>query len=134
MSEAEKPKRRFWQIHLSTALLLMIILSTMIWANMRSRVESTKNFTDMPYIIMRYGFPFTNYEREADSLAERYESATAYLLTNWSPTDPNDNVVPWRRETFRFAIAANFCFLLIVLGISWYCLEFLIRRREGRKT
>ena len=31
MSEPEKPKRRFWQIHLSTAVILMIIASLMAY-------------------------------------------------------------------------------------------------------
>lgn len=35
MSESEKPRRRFWRIHLSTALLMMIAAGLMLALNVR---------------------------------------------------------------------------------------------------
>jgi len=36
----DTPKRRFWQIHLSTAVVLMFASGTLLWANLNISIET----------------------------------------------------------------------------------------------
>ena len=55
------PKRRFWQIHLSTALVLMFLASGMLWFNVNSkevrRLDIENRFMTEAAMICR-GWPF----------------------------------------------------------------------------
>jgi hypothetical protein len=35
MTDTPPTKRRFWQIHLSTAVVMMVLASLLVWANVR---------------------------------------------------------------------------------------------------
>jgi hypothetical protein len=115
MSDAEKPKRKVWQFHLSTAVLTMLISSGMLWANLRERheVEWGKS----------YGWPndavwiwSASEVREFNSTAEAVESN---LRIDEKPI------------MFGWNLFINFGVGVGLLGMSSVSIEFLIRRREG---
>jgi hypothetical protein len=45
---------RFWHIHLSTALLLMLTAGALVFANIRERRQTTQG---VPGYVVQYGFP-----------------------------------------------------------------------------
>src|SRR3954463_5907823 len=58
--ERMNPKRRFFQIHLSTAVVLMLVAGVLVWANVTERT-SIKNRSDPPGLWIEYthfGWPF----------------------------------------------------------------------------
>ena len=57
----EPRARRFWQIHLSSAIILMFAAGAFIWLNVipREGSETTEVFKYTP--VIRYGFPATIY-------------------------------------------------------------------------
>jgi len=58
----DTPKRRFWQIHLSTAVMLMFVASAMLWFNVNSnevpQLDAENRFTTEVAMISR-GWPFS---------------------------------------------------------------------------
>jgi hypothetical protein len=58
----DTPKRRFWQIHLSTAVVLMFVAALILFVNLRihreySTVERTSNRTQLDYYD-GWGWPY----------------------------------------------------------------------------
>ena len=86
------------------ALIVSVLVPMMIWANVCPRIENSL----FPGIEIRYGVPFTFY---LDCTRQ-----------------------PWRREIIPLAVVGDICFI-VILGIGLIVpLEWLIRRREARKT
>lgn len=99
MADASQKPRRFWQIHLSTALVGVLCAGTLLWANFNARVVSgsvQKTIAGPPPIsgpthpipVMqfnyRFGWPFSHEEWMAKAVEEnaplwREEEAQNYL-------------------------------------------------------
>jgi hypothetical protein len=107
MSEAGKPKRNFWQFHLFTATLLMFVCSGLLWAN----VSTYKFYVDSGFQADRaWGWPFP------------------WLI--WM-----DHPVGRDTESHLFlGSILNPAVAVAILGIIAFVSEFIIRRREARKT
>jgi hypothetical protein len=116
MSDAEKPKkRRFWQLHLSTAVLLMIGTGCLLGAQMNEHYRSPGSDE-----LMR-GIPFPMFIRIANpkpGIHYSFETCGIYHADNgWN----------------YFLLVANILLCVIVLIVVAVCSEYLIRRREGSK-
>jgi len=66
---SDKPKRRFWRIHLSTAIVQMFVAAGLLFANMTPRVEQRPHFLSLfeeqiPY-LRGYGWPWVFFEHVA---------------------------------------------------------------------
>ena len=126
MSEPDKPKRRWFQFHLSTAVVMMIVASGCLWANSRYRnievlfQEEWNDAGDMMQTNAALGWPFVM--GVPDIRLERYgkidESASLILKMRWS----------------RFRIAQNVGISLSIVFSAALICESIIRRREARKT
>ena len=110
---SEKPKRRVWQVHLSTAIALMFMAGGVLWINsipdigrnppgmLKTPIEVGSHST---YIY--YGWPYW-------CIVKEQESRNFYWT--WDGAVPNAIVV-----------------LAVFVAVAG-CFEWLIRRREGRK-
>jgi hypothetical protein len=113
MNDSDKPKRKFWQFHLSTAILVMIASGPLLWLNCSPR--RSKIF------LAHWGDPARDYY--ADGFITGWPAPLKAVEDDGtvdavSPIAPVTNMV------------AGVAILLSVGFIS----EWLIRRREARKT
>jgi hypothetical protein len=124
---SDKPRRPWFQIHLSTAIVLMFGAGALLWLNMRTRYESPDRAVKNELYRLLWasheerlasvsdfrGWPWTSYaEIEIQRRDEVIIGKTAY----WD----------YFHFSYNIAFAAMF---LVLIGIS--C-ERLIRRREAR--
>ena len=122
MSEPEKPKRRFWQIHLVTALVLMLAACAINGLNIRARVAEDEGWVS-------YGWPIDLCLCEIASSPE--DPGYFYRDQLFRPS-----FMPWRsaRNPFLFVVLpaaiVSWLSMLIVTGILS---EWLIRRRAATK-
>ena len=124
MSEAEKPKRRFWQLHLSTAVLLMLVTGGLMFANFQFGPELYAKLHDIPAparnplpspkIFYRVrGWPFMS-----SSIVEATPSQT--------------NSYCWLDgEAFMAGAVFNVPICILIICTFAFVCEYLIRRREG---
>src|SRR5690349_8032236 len=110
--------RRWFQIHLSTAVLLMLTASLLLWLNLRlaSRVETIHwrgaTTRGVDYITWySYGFPLTVYEWSPQVAGEA-------LQARWKPP-PSwfDELDEWFQTSVPARAGANLilCSLLLVI-------------------
>jgi len=127
MCNPEKPKRKFWQVHLSTAVILMIEAAGLLWLNV-THVEEKRT---LHYPLYFEGSELTN----VAALFERQGWPICYHQVFFQGTlhdrmNPDDRVSDdWK--ALSLTIDAVIC-LVILLANGSIC-EWLIRRREGRK-
>ena len=114
MSERQRPKR--FQIHLSTAIVLMIAAGIVLWANTGGRASpNIKGYSGGGWLEQRYGWPS--------------EAARTYLPVEggeWS-IETSDTV--WRIQGVAIDLAVA---LVILFAVGFVC-ERLIRRRAAQK-
>jgi len=135
MSEIQSPKKRkFWQLHLSTAVLLMFAAGGWSWLNIQEshhlygitglgKVQWSATYT--------FGFPAPICEYQID-------------LASYPTPNPSPKVLPeaedlgvveiWRRGNVNLtAVVFNILSGGLILLIIAITVEFLYRRREGHK-
>jgi len=108
----DKPPRRRLQMHLSTAVLMMVAAGGLIWANTRNKERAPFNMSQY-----WYGWPYGAisshehvwYVNSADS----YKVGAGYFI-------------------YVFAICVDVVVALAILFAVWYVSEWWIRRRAGR--
>jgi hypothetical protein len=84
----EKPKRRFWQIHLSTAVMFSLIAAGILGANVVPSVFTGRyidnDSSEKQYTVKRYGWPIPllayNVERSEVELHDIFSSNRSYEL------------------------------------------------------
>jgi hypothetical protein len=106
MSESEPPKkRRFWQLHLSTAIVLMLIVAVGLGLNLYGFVRTSYGFP----MQRSYGWPLMVAVRNLET------HETLWFYSSVSALVINTFII----VSFTFNIA--------------FVLEYIIRRREARK-
>lgn len=117
---SSQPKRRFWQIHLSTAIVTMFVAGGLLWANIRNEVRHFKGGGFVVYV----GWPVPlAYDAglERDDIVWTREEFVAYSL-ELAKVAP----IPEHRS----AILKNALVALIAIAFSVVCSETFIRRRK----
>jgi len=110
MSELEKPKRKFWQFHLSTAVLMMFVVGGQLWTN-------TSGTDRLRIGIIYFGWPIAFY---GDATKATYSFLGA---TESAPL-----------EGFSYLrFAENAIVNLAILAALAFLFETRIRRRESRR-
>jgi hypothetical protein len=139
MSEA-KPKRKFWQLHLSTAVLMMLFSGALLFANLSTYKGELRpcygavgnpvytadgiplrRISDIPtFYTQTYcrGWPFNYWKVELDTGDSHYRFVSG-----------SDNPRYFYRNVGLDCILG-----VMLLAAATFTLEFLIRRREARKT
>ena len=121
---ASPPPRRRFQIHLSTAIVLMVTAGGFMWANTFIWLKITESIYNKNNVIDKTvehwirGFPLPTLYSDADVALFEGLSQTAHIIG------------PFDR---RIAIPINVCFAIATLWFIWFILESLIRRRAARK-
>jgi len=118
------PPRKFFrfQIHLSTAIVLMFVAGALIWANVRA--SSTPVYVEFPYKICPNPDGFGGWIEE---IRVRKIQSNQF---GWPlPTVKGTLEQYWNRTN----IAMNVLVALTILFAVWFVLEWLIRRRAARK-
>jgi hypothetical protein len=125
MSEPEKPKRKFWQFHLSTTVMSLLAVSVFMFANLhRVGIERIKFYqglgvwenTTLKFNNLGWPLPFMRYCTSVQ------EEPSASEVMNSTKKD----------FILRSLIADIVIGVLIALVVAIAC-EWLARRREGRK-
>jgi hypothetical protein len=119
------PKRRWFQFHLMTAILVMLLAGALSWANSRMRPVGNSGDIVVPedivaegWLGMQWGWPFCFYERvQPDSFGP---SLTP--LASW-PTEFHWQALAW---DILIAVA-------ILLGAAFLC-EAILRRAAARSS
>jgi hypothetical protein len=82
MSDAPQ-KRRFWQIHLSTALIMMLLASGIVYLNVRSVVDhQSMSEVGWPYTAVAWG-PFIDQFINVGAPGMEYCSKIHGIFINW---------------------------------------------------
>ena len=126
MSDSEPKKRRFWQVHLSTAVAMMFALGGFLQLNIVGKLDFSSDGV-LAYTEGRiYGFPFSDYTAEFTTPtydADRMEAIPEEIQRRQLTFDE------WRISGCILNVA--FCFFSIA-AIALVC-EWLIRRRKANK-
>jgi hypothetical protein len=142
MSDSEKPKRKFWQIHLSTAVLLTLVSGALIQINCRDRLlqlsngsNIVKNFDDDKVLLLmigvrkQYGWPFIAVEYIHNGTDDLTIGIACPEGLSIDLKADNDLKLKLTHAPFVYDFLVGLA-VLISCGLSF---EWLIRRREGRK-
>ena len=123
---SEKAGRRFWRIHLSTAVLLMFVAGLCLWANIGYRnFGETSDFNPWRPKGWPVGGPIRLY-------AQGWP--LPYSINSWSSEERSVDSRKISIECTLLAIPADFLAAIGIVGGTAIALEYLIRRREGRKA
>jgi hypothetical protein len=131
MSET-KPKRSCFRFHLLTAVLMMLVAASLLYLNFSSRVIIIATCDDVSLISDVRGWPLCNF---VEPTTTRWSDGTAYgketIYKYKNPLYLRHDLL-WTSDLIVVPvnILVNFTILVIV---AFVC-EFLIRRREARKT
>jgi hypothetical protein len=122
---SDVPRKRPWlQFHLSTAVVLMFVAAGLLWLNImgyRSRDE---------YII-EHGWPVVFYIEPRQS-TEVLDAAGQILIRKRDSGEPYQLPRLGVIGVSRRGIAINLGFDVLLLALSAYAAEWLIRRKERR--
>ena len=124
---SDKPKRRFWQIHLSTAIVMMFTAGGLMWINLRPVLDDT--YGDA--LFYERGFPFAMNDANQGwqtSLDWTKPKNMAYVgkMRESMPSGFEGN---W----FVFPACWNAVIAMAAIGCIAVFWEGLLRRREDGK-
>jgi len=124
----ERARRKRFQIHLSTAIVMMVAAGILLWANLgrpqdivpiaEPRARYSGDSTTVCLVSQAYGWP---------DVVKRY-----YVRTlNYKGSEPAwVGSREWRLDWWN--LAEDVLIAVIILTIVWYLCERLIRRRAIR--
>ena len=125
-------KRRWFQIHLSTAIVMMFVAGGIMWPNLIPRHRAWYN--PMPDGMDGEGYDWSKYHQEFQHAMERDELwVIGWPIIIYSrPVDPNEKN-RWVRLDYFASIGGNIFAGLALLALTATVGEWHIRRREARK-
>ena len=133
---SEKPKRRFFQFHLLTTMLLMIISAVFLLLDVRWRSIEDERYPETIFVLGG------DIEAPSSYSTLHWQGLGWPMIFNSQTFWPETEIVR-PLSTIRTAIGRGFdpnkleIDVLIALGLLFLTAvvsEFLIRRREARKT
>jgi hypothetical protein len=128
----EQPRRSRFQVHLSTAIVLMFVVGGLMWVNATPRTIVWVDSLGSLNVIRRkmYGWPVgwvTRYE---------YMGVKAHYDTNFEVTFP---VLPIEcnsssLEIERMQLLLDATLIALLLVVIWHVCEWFIRHRASAKA
>ena len=103
----DKPRRAWFQLHLSTAIVLMFVAGGLLWANIR--VQEVSSIYPFPFLI-------------------EYARGWPMLYLNYSRVGAPPNDQYWTWLNLLINLLCSIGLLTVVAAIS----ERVLRRREAR--
>ena len=116
-----EPRKRLFQVHLSTAVILMFTAGVVMWANFQPSAGANSYMTDGNFRIFTscYGWPWWLFFKSY--LNPTYKSGKSVLLYEW-----------------YYSLSHALADLLVALAIltaAWWVCEWWIRfRKAGKRT
>src|SRR4051812_19970201 len=111
------PRRKRFQIHLATAIVMMCVTGGLMWMNVTPDKQAISGFGTIDGIVIRYGWPFQGVAQMAYYFSESKEPIPS--LDKWH--------FDWR------LLAIDFLMAPFVLTLLYLLCDHLIRRRAARK-
>src|SRR5476651_69291 len=114
---SDMPKRRFWQIHLSTAVLLMFVSSGLLWANLTPKIFVNDDSGEkLPSEVDGFGWPIICVLQFKNQLG-----------------NPNlTNIGNYQYMIVKNRVMLDLSTGLLILILFWTTCGYFIRRREAR--
>ena len=127
---SERPRRRFWQIHLSTGIGMMILAAGLLYSNCYQHRR-----TDLPMHSHydSYGWPYLIYGRlyiwRDKDVIETYgdEDNEAATMRPVNDTELVQNSWSSKNAMLNALVCFGLAFLMAIL------FEYMLRRREDRR-
>lgn len=117
----EPPRRKCFQIHLSTAIVMMFVAGVLIWANVRNEfIIEVEPRTSQIIRIRGFGWPWNAMLSSDEPYWKGKREDRVWVLSE------NRLII---KKFFTADIAVAFA---ILFGVA-FCSEYLIRRRAARK-
>lgn len=115
-------KRAWFQIHLSTAMVMMIIAGGLLWLNIHPRYGQPNMAPDS---VQYWG---TNHPGNYDAYG------WPMGIVEWVNAETGErSIVNFRYPMFGvLPIAVDFFLAILILFAVSRCVEYIVRRREGR--
>jgi hypothetical protein len=146
-------KRKWFQIHLSTAIVMSILSGGLVWANLTLMIDSLSPMQYDWNCHFSYGFPFGAVTRNGrlikitDSIAAGHSPEEfTVAATEWVHQGGRTQSLIFMRGVgwlaYDTSVEAdwhlsgtilNILTAILVLCLTGVSLEYLIRRREARK-
>ena len=119
----EPPRRKRFQFHLSTAIVMMFVAGGLMWANTTAKIaeegtfnESHVNWTGT-FVLVQRGWPFPYCQ-----------------LENWQYSDKSRSPIRNPDPKYYFSNALlNMLIAMIIVSLGLFLCESRIRRRAARK-
>lgn len=121
--------RKRFQIHLSTAVVMMFVAGGLLWANLRERHgtvfggEEAYEFWSIEFDYNGYGWPLTVHGQLTGDA--KYPDGSNYIHS------PEVDIT--RKFTSYFNTVLDAIVAIIILGITWFMCEWPIRRNAERR-
>ncbi|MCK6470943.1 MAG: hypothetical protein L6R28_04275 [Planctomycetes bacterium] len=122
----EKPKCRAWfQLHLSTCVVLMVVAGALVWANVEIRFEGET------IGLNPAGQPQKNPARRACGVAEKHDQGWPFnFRTSYKAQGEHPYELHIDAKWGSGAFVMDICIAIAVLVLAAFLCEYLIRRRE----
>jgi hypothetical protein len=117
-------ERKFWRFHLSTAVVLSLVVAGLLWVNLSPRQMRPWSDILPNHYFLVFGWPMTAYI-DATPALERGIPNPMLMEARIRKTEYG-----WKFLHFVLDFSISISILILAGAFS----EFLIRRREGRKT
>lgn len=134
----QSPPRKRFQVHLSTAIVLMFVAGALIWANVTPTIF-TKEFTlkdtgtNIAFTKVTYGWPSTVFGHAQIGngvIPEMTQNDINMLNVSYEPKLTLEFLNPY--SSYSHA-ALNLLIALLLLLATWYLCEKWISYRAARK-
>ena len=132
MSESESPKkRRFWRIHLSTAVLVMLEIGVLLYLNM----AGWRGVLATQKLIVNFHDEDSMYRSTEELKRIDTESALGWPFRFFILPDMMiSGSFMQGGLTGRYALFGDVATSALLSGFTAFLSEYLIRRREARKS
>jgi len=125
------PTRRFWQIHLSTALVLMLVASVFLGVNLFQQIDST-SFDEIQQQMLSYDYKL----RSGDYRPHVFSRSSRGVPFCYFSSVVNEDGLEYPDQFHNYnylGMAANVGVLSITLVAMAIAIERAISRREAHK-
>ena len=118
---SDKTRRSWFQLHLSTAIVMMVVAGGLLWMNLHRRPGEPNLAPDSEQY---YG---TIYPSNYDAYG------WPHGITLWFNSETNEHTVfTFRHPAYLLPIVIDVLVALLILFVVWRCCEYVVRRREVR--
>src|SRR5262245_60601360 len=120
----EPPSRKRFQIHLSTAVVMMIAAGGLMWVNVRERSCVTGYYFDSS----AFSIPYTHYSRGWPGIIVGHRDELTY-----ESDDGKIRTIHALKEFKIQGLLLNLMIACLILYFVWFVCEWWIRWRAARK-